>query len=306
MPINAHPDYLNAEKRFHEARTNEEKILALEEMIRHAPKHKGAESLRENIRRRYKKLKQEFASKKKRLGNKKGIKKQDMQAVLVGLTNSGKSSILKAITNAQPKIASYGFTTTEPEIGTLNYQGCNIQIIDLPPIASPNFDKGIINNSDTLLIVVEKIDEIKSVLESIQNTLIKKKNKIIIFNKIDLYDEEKIRKISETLKSKKHNFILTSTITNQGIEELKEKILSSFNMMRIYTRHPGKKQKLDDIPIILQPNSTLEEVAEKILHGYSKKVKYAKITGPSAKFKNQRIGLKHIMKDKDIVEFFTE
>jgi len=304
MPINAHPEYLNAEKKFHQASTPEEKLKALEEMIQWMPKHKSAEALRKNIRTRYKKLKQEIAIKKKKKGHsQKGIKKEQLQAVLLGLTNSGKSSILKALTNAQPKIASYGFTTSEPEIGTLFHQGANMQIIDLPPIASENFDKGIINNADTLLIVVEKINEIKPILDSITN---KQAKKIIIFNKIDLYDQETIRKISETLKSKKYNFVLTSVFTNQGIEELKNKILNSFNFIRIYTKHQGKKQKHSDKPIILPPNSTLEDVAEKLFHGYSKKVKFAKISGPSAKFLNQKVGLKHILKDKDVVEFITK
>jgi uncharacterized protein len=301
MPINAHPEYLEAEGEYHGAGTDEEKLDALEKMIRFMPKHKGAEKLRENIKKRYKKLKQELQVKKKAKKSKKGIKKEDLQSVIVGLTNSGKSSILKSITNANPIIASYGFSTTEPIVGTLNYQGCNIQIIDMPPIASENYDKGIVNNADSLLIVVEKIDEIKSVLEQITN---KKAIKIIIFNKIDQYNDETKRKITENLKSKKYNFVLTSTKTNEGLEELKEKIFQSFSIIRVYTRKQGGKQ--DNNPVILPPDSNLESVAEKVLHGYSKRVKYAKIWGPSSKFPGQKIGLKHIVKDKDVVEFYTE
>ena len=243
MPINAHPDFLNAEKRFHEAYTTDEKLRALEEMIKHAPAHKGGENLRKNLKTRYKKLKGDQAkAKKARSGAKKGIKKAAMQAILVGLTNSGKSSILKSITNAKPKIASYGFTTEEPEIGTLNYEGCNIQIVDMPPIASEGFDKGIIATADTVLIVVEKLDEIKEVLAAIKNPMLKTKKKIVIFNKIEKYDENTLRKISENLRSKKHNFVLTSTAMNIGIDELKEKILQSFNFIRVYTKHQGKKE----------------------------------------------------------------
>jgi hypothetical protein len=302
MPINAHPEYVSAEKEYQEAYTDEERLAALEKMMRYMPKHKGAENLRKNIRTRYKKLKQEMQKAKKASGAKKGIKKEDMQAVIVGLTNSGKSSILKAITNAEPKIASYGFTTTEPEVGTLHYQGCNIQIIDIPPIASENFDRGLVNNADTILIIVEKVHEIKPILAILKSN--KKAKVIVVFNKIDLYDENTKRKISETLKSKRYNFVMTSAITGDGLDKLKEKIFRSFNIIRVYTRQPGKKE--DEIPVILPPNSTLKDVAEKILHGYSKKVKYAKIWGPSSKFAGQRIGLKHIVKDKDIVEFYTE
>ena len=142
MPINAHPEYIQAEQEYHNANTDEEKVNALENMMKTMPKHKSAEALRKNIRTRYKKLKQDIEKKSKKKGNgKQGIKKEQLQAVLIGLTNSGKSSILQAITNAHPRIASYGFTTTQPEIGTLNYENCNIQLIDLPPIASETFNK---------------------------------------------------------------------------------------------------------------------------------------------------------------------
>jgi len=302
MPVNAHPEYLDAEKQFHQAGTDDEKLAALEEMIKWVPKHKSAENLRKNIRTRYKKLKAESTRKKKRSG-KKGIKKESLQAVMVGLTNSGKSSLLRALTNAYPKIASYGFTTTEPELGTLTYQGINIQLVDIPPIASEHFDKGIVNNADVLLIVVEKIHEIKEILKNLKET---KSKRIIIFNKIDVHNKDTKRKIKETLRTKKYNFVITSTMDNEGIEELKEKIFNSFGVLRIFTKHPGKKDKLGNIPIIMLPKSTVQDVAEKILHGYSKKVKFAKITGPSSKFANQKVGLKHKVKDNDTVEFYTK
>lgn len=301
MPINAGFEYAKAEEQYREASTDKEKLDALEEMLRTAPSHKGSEKFRGDIRLKIKKLKDSIIKSKKKSSGKKGIKKTDMQAIMIGLTNSGKSSVLKAITNANPKIASYGFTTTEPEIGTLNYEGCNIQIIDMPPIASENFDHGIVNNADTLLIVIEKIHEIEPILQAIKN---KSAKKIILFNKIDIYDETAKRKIYETLKTKKYNFVLVSTLTGEGLEDLKEKIFKSFDIIRIYTRHPGKGE--DSVPVIMKPESTLEQVAEKILHGYSKKVKFAKVFGPSAKFLGQKIGLKHVVKDKDIIEFYTE
>jgi small GTP-binding protein len=302
MPINAHPEYIEAESKFHNANTDEERLIALEEMMRHMPAHKGAENLRKNIRTRYKKLKAETAKKAKKSG-KKGIKKGDMQAILLGLTNSGKSSILKAITNAYPKIASYGFTTNHPLQGTLNFKGCTIQIIDMPPIASENFDRSLVNSADTILIVIEKLHEIKTIQDSFKK-LNEKAKVIIIFNKIDQHDAETKRKIEATLKTKKHNYVLVSTKTDEGIDELKEKILDSFNVIRVYTRQPGTRQ--DSVPVVMNPNSTLKQVAEKVLHGLSKNVTYAKITGPSSKFKGQRVGLKHKVKDRDVVEFFTE
>lgn len=302
MPINANYEFENAQEKFHRAENDEDRLEALEEMMRTMPKHKSAEALRKNIRTRYKKLKQSLEKKSKKKGSgKPGIRKEDMQAALIGLTNSGKSSILKAITNANPKIASYGFTTYEPEPATLKYNGCKIQIIDSPPIGSEGFNMGIINTADTLLLVVEKIHEIKSLLDEIPKKA--KAKQIIVFNKIDLYDKTTQRKISETLKSKKYNFIIVSTKTDEGLEELKEKIFKSFNKIRVFTKTSGKKH--DNEPVVMPPNSTVKDIAEKILHGFSKNIVRTKIKGPSSKFSGQQVGLEHKLKDLDTVEFFT-
>ena len=56
MPINAHPDYLNAEQEYHAAETKEQKIKALKKMVSTAPKHKGAETLRAKLKRKLAKI----------------------------------------------------------------------------------------------------------------------------------------------------------------------------------------------------------------------------------------------------------
>lgn len=305
MPTNVHPEYSEAEKLFYAANTDDERVEALEEMIRWMPKHKGAENLRSQIRTRHKKLKQKLQKEKvKARARGKGaisIRKGEMQAALIGLTNSGKSSLLKRLTNADPKIASYGFTTTKPEQAILNYQGIQIQIIDMPPIGSESFDKSIAHTADTALLVVEKISEIKELQEVLKKS---KAKQIIVFNKIDLHDSNTRRKIQATLKSKRYKFQIISCDTKEGIPELEEKIFKSFNKIRVYTKEPGKPH--DDEPMILEPKSTIEEAAKKTLHGKAKDIIKMKIWGPSSKFGGQEIGKKHVLKDKDVVEFATK
>jgi small GTP-binding protein len=304
MPVNASYEFANAEKKFIESKTDEEKLLALEEMLSAAPDHKGAENIRANIKTRISKLKDKLEkakSQKKGGGLQFSLKKGDMQAVLVGLTNSGKSSILKRLTNADPRIASYGFTTQIPEPGILNYENCQIQIVDLPAIGSDNFETGIINTSDTALLVIEKIHEIPEV-EKVLNKF--KGKQIIVFNKVDGYDENTKRKIEATLKSKRYNFVMISCKTLEGFEELKEKIFKSFPKIRIYTKEPGKKEP-DNSPVIMNPNSTVEEVAKIIFKGRLDIIKRIRIWGPSSKFSGQEVGIKHELKDKDILEFLT-
>lgn len=297
MPINAHPEYFAAEKEYHLAQTSEEKIAKLRKMISLAPGHKGAENLRAQLKTRLKKLleQQEKNKKQKKASGKQGIKKEDMQAVIVGFTNSGKSSLLSVLTNAEPEIASYDFTTKQPQIGMLHFQGSNIQIIEVPSIESEYYDKGLVNTADTVILVVNKIEEIEKIREGLDKT---RGKEIVVFN--DKLDAD-ARKTTATLKSRKYNFEILNLKGARDFEPLKEKIFQSFGKIRVFTKEPGKTKTSK--PIILERNSLVKDVAEKILHGFSDKVKETFVTGPSSKFPNQKVGLKHVLKDLDVVEF---
>jgi len=303
MPVNAHPNYLTAERDYLNAETKEQKIRALKKMISHAPSHKGAENLRAQLKRRLARLK--YAKEKEikqKKGGKMGIKKEDMQGVIVGKANSGKSSLLKALTNAKPEISSKQFATKEPVIGMMNYNSVQIQIIEIPAIESEFYDKGVVYTADIILITITSLKDLEGIEKIKTNG-----GEIIVFNKIDLFSNEEKRKIRATLKSKhrNYNFTLISTKTKEGIEELKEKIFQDFNKIRIYTKEPGKEPDKTK-PMILNPDSTIKDVAEKILKGFSEKIKQIKIWGPSSKFAGQIVGLKHRLKDLDIVEFKTK
>ncbi|HLD37164.1 MAG TPA: GTPase [Candidatus Nanoarchaeia archaeon] len=304
MSTNQSPEFLSAQKKFLMAQTDEEKLLGMEEMVKFMPKHKSAEGLRANIRTRYKKLKEEIAKKKqqrKQARRKEGIRKEGIQVVLIGFTNSGKSSLISILTNTFPKIAPYDFTTKEPAIGMLDYEGISFQIIDMPAINYEAFDQGMANSADILLIITESMQQINEILPFLEKAPGKK---IIAFSKSDLLSESEKRKIEATLKSKKYNFCIISAKTSEGIEELKQKLLKNSSIIRVYTKQPGRPADKD--PVLMKPNSDIKDVAEKILHGFSSKIKEVRITGPSSKFPNQKVGLGHVLKDKDIVEFRTE
>jgi ribosome-interacting GTPase 1 len=299
---NQSPFYQKAEAKFIDAQTDEERLKYLEEMIKECPKHKSSEKMLANLKTRYKKLKSQ-AEKSRRSGksSKKGIKKETMQAVIVGFTNSGKSSLLKSLTNFEPKISPHKFTTKTPSIGTLNYKNMNIQLIEAPAFNSEFYDRGLANTADTLLILVKDLEEIEKIKKGLEKA---RGKKIIIFN-----NKHKLnaRKISATLQSKKHDFTLIDLNDFENIEELKEKIFKSFGRIRIFTKEPGKEfDRKTSRPLVLNPGSTINDAAEKILHGFSKKVKESFVTGPSGKFPNQKVGMKHVLKDLDVVEFKTK
>ena len=301
MSTNASPEYGAAQKRYLEAQTNEEKLKALEEMMSTMPGHKGAENLRADIRGRYKRLKEEMQNKvrqRKSTSRKEGIKKEGVQIVLVGLSSSGKSSLLKNLTNTFPLIGDYSFVTKAPMVGALKYEGILFQIIDMPAINYEGFDIGIPNTADILLIMINSLPDIGKILPLVSRSTAKK---IIIFNKVDLLSVEERRKISSFLQSKKYNFSMISAKTGEGLDELKKKFIENSGVMRVYTKQPGKTQK-DEFPVIMQPQSTIEELARK-LFPRNVQLREIRLTGPSSKFPNQKVGTEHILKDKDTVEF---
>ena len=302
MTTNQSPEYLKAQKQFMLASNDEQKLIALEEMLRQMPMHKSAEAMRSNLRERYKRLKEDMERKKKNKkgSGKLGIRKEEMQAVLIGLTGSGKSSFLASLTNAKPIISPYPYTTKQPFLGTLDYSGVRIQIIDMPAIDAEFFDPGLANTADLLIILITDPQDLKKIFPFIQKSL---GEKLIVLNKIDLLSESEKRKFTSFLQSKKYNFSSYSSKTRENEDELKDKIFKCFNKIRVYTKQPGKQA--DNEPVILEPGSTVKDLAGKILHGFSKNIKEIKVWGPSSKFSGQKVGLDHKLKDKDIVEFRT-
>ena len=75
------------------------------------------------------------------------------------------------------------------------------------------------------------------------------------------------------------------------------------NVIRVYMKEPGKP--ISSQPMVLPKGSSVRKVAESIYKGFSKQITETKLTGPSGKFSNQKVGLEHILKDKDVLEFKT-
>ena len=297
---NQSPAYQKAQGKFLEADTTEQKLKYLKEMIRECPKHKSSEKMLANLKTRYRKLK--YANEKEikqKKGGKQGIKKEDMQVVIIGKTGVGKSWLLDKLTNANPRIANSPleqFTTKHPIVGMMPFQGTNIQLIEIPAIESEYYDKGVVHTADIVLILITTLQQIKDIENKIGSTIGKK---IFVFNNVN---NKNTRKISATLSSKKYNFVLIDS--QENFEELKEKIFQNLAKIRIYTKEPGKEPDKNR-PLILDPKSTIKDAAKKIIKNL-KNIKETKIWGPSSKFPGQITGFSHELKDLDIVEFKTK
>src|SRR5687768_17356430 len=125
MPANLTPDYLAADRKFKEATTPHQRLAALEEMLATIPKHKGTEKMQADLKRRLAKLRIETQRKKgaARARPFYHVEREGAgQVVLVGAPNTGKSSLLAALSNATPEVADYPFSTRVPLSGMAAFE----------------------------------------------------------------------------------------------------------------------------------------------------------------------------------------
>ena len=196
MPANLGPQYLAAEERFRQAITDEEKLAALEEMMQTIPKHKGTEKMQGDIKRRMAKIREGMRS------GGKGAKRKELfridkegagQVALVGPPNSGKSSLLKVMTRAEPLVAEYPFTTRVPLPGMAQFENVQIQLVDIPPVAeetSQTWLWALLRLADSLLIVLDAgNDDVLTEAEELLEFM--KSNNVIVKNQGDRAFNEK-------------------------------------------------------------------------------------------------------------------
>jgi len=161
---------------------------------------------------------------------------------IIGLPNAGKSSLLASITNANPKIANYQFTTLNPNLGVASYDDKEITIADIPGLvegAHKGTGLGIqflkhIERCKSILHLIDITSEdlkknyqqVKNELKKYSNKLIKKKE-LIVLNKIDLIDEKEVNHIIKDFKKNtKSEVIAVSTLNKTSVSKIKSKLLN--------------------------------------------------------------------------------
>jgi len=264
MPVNATPEYYKAEERFHNARTTEEKIVCLEEMIRLLPKHHGSENALAQLKSKLSKLKKEtLARSAKKSGRSVGIKKEgDAQICILGFTNSGKSTVLKALTNARPKISEHPYTTTEPEVGMIDERGIKLQLVEIPSTFDPRY-LSICRSADLLVLLVASTKDEFSLTSILDDNFI-------------------------------HTKYITINLSFDTPEKVREKIWKALRLIIVYTKR-GKVTS----PMALPRNATVRNFAARIHKDFVANFRFARVRRSSRVIQG---GLDYVLMDGDIVE----
>jgi len=279
MPANVTAEYQAAELEYTRAKATKEKILALKKMLQEVPKHKGSERLQAQIKTKLAKFKAllKKEAQLKKTARSIAVKKEgSAQVVLIGATNTGKSTLLKQLTGAKVEIASYPFTTKIPEIGIIDYKGVKIQVVEIPAIVKNFYDTekgptflGIIRNAD-LIVMLSDSDKGRELITK------------------ELFKAEIDLPIVYYYKQK----------------DIKDLIWQRLGLIKVFTKEQGKKET--GIPFALKKGSTIRDLAVHVHKDFLIKFRFAKVWGKSAAFPGQQVGFDHVLEDDDVVQIYLE
>lgn len=325
MPANLSPQYLDAEKRYRQAKQPPEKIRALEEMLSVIPKHKGTEKLQADLKRRISKLKVEL---ERRPATKRGtgvyVEREGIgQVVLVGGANVGKSALVRYLTNAKPEVANYPFTTRKPLPGMLQFENVKIQLVDMPAV-SPGLVEGwmlgIVRNADLILWVVDLgSDDLFDHVEATKKILVEAKilpggaredivepgqvvkRVLMVGNKADLPGAPDRFLLLQEYAEGRFPLLMVSAASGMGCEKVGHQLYESLEVLRIYTKPPGKTADFSR-PVTLPRGSTLLDAAEAVHKDFAAGLKFARVWG-AGKFDGQKVQREYRVHEGDVIEF---
>jgi hypothetical protein len=319
MPANLTPQYKKVEEQFRAATTDEERIVLLEEMLRIIPKHKGTEHIQAELKRKLSHLKDAGTAKKshgKTVDIFHVVRGGAGQVALIGTPNSGKSSILDALTNAKVVVADFPFSTHAPIPGMAHYEDVPIQLVDMPPITADFVTPGQVNtyrNCDLIAIVIDLSADILEQMEIVLKFLESHellatteqqadplhKQAFVIGTKADLAPEGALAMLKE-ITNRPFEYVDISVKTAYNLDKLVLLCFSLLKIIRIYAKPPGKPVDMKD-PFTLPIGSTVIDLATHIHRELAEKLKTARAWGADV-YDGQSVHRTHILHDKDIVE----
>jgi ribosome-interacting GTPase 1 len=327
MAVNLTPQYLEAEAEYKRAQTAEERLECLKRMWALVPKHKASEKLQAELKTKLSEAREEVE--KERKSPKKGgvshkLPKQGAgQVLLLGGPNGGKSRLLTRLTRATPEVAPYPFTTREPHAGMMEWEDVRVQLIDTPPITADYLESylsSMVRSADAALLVVDLGDDdgplaAEAVLERLagvktiltgqppaesDDPSIHCTKTMLVANKLDLPGAAERLELVRELFGDRFPIQALDAESGNGLEELRTAIYRLLNVIRVYSKKPGKPPDMN-APFTCPAGSTLLQMAELVHRDFADKLKSARIWGTGV-YDGQTVTRDHVLHDKDVVE----
>ncbi|MGD2178399.1 MAG: 50S ribosome-binding GTPase [Anaerolineae bacterium] len=328
MPTNLPPDYFKIEEEFRKARSNEEKIALLNKMMSVVPKHKGTDRLRADLRRKLAALRRQPKARRAvaRYASPFHIDKEGAgQVVLVGLPNTGKSALVRALTNARPDVAEYPFTTWTPTPGMMRFENVQIQLIDTPPLNEEHVEPELMNlirRADLILLIldlqgypIQQFEDALAFLEAYRIVPLHRRAEyqgdrgcsfkpfLVLVNKCDDVSGDEDVEVLRELFGDAWTLLPVSAETGRNLDWLRRAVFDRLEIIRVYSKPPGEEPDLS-APFVMEKGGTVEDFATKVHQDFLQTLKSARIWGEGV-YDGQMVGRDHVLHDGDVVELRT-
>lgn len=331
MPANLPPQYQKLEEEYRLEKDMGRRLELLQEMLREIPKHKGTNHLQGELKSKISKLKQQMEG-----GGKTAVAKHSApdhipregagQFVLFGPPNSGKSSIVGALTKAHVEITEWPFATRKPAPGMAKWENVSLQLIDTPSISveyCETYVFNIIRTCDVAVLVVSlgdddivdgyeyvinRVHEGKVRLEGLVEadpklpTALPKKT-LIVATGADLPDASTRLEFLNDAVGDMGEIITVAIPTREGLDKFLARAFAMLELHRVYTKAPGKQPDMDD-PVLLERGATVADAARSIHKDLAEKLQFARIWSKAKPtLDGTRVPADHIVEDGDVLEF---
>jgi small GTP-binding protein len=330
MAANLTPQYLGAEADYKKAKTPEERLECLRKMYTLLPKHKASEKLQAELKKKISDARDEVEH------GGKGAKKASVsykvsrqgagQIIIVGAPNTGKSRLLSRLTRAAPEVAPYPFTTREPHVGMMEWEDVHLQLIDTPPLTADYLEgylSSMVRVADAAVLlldladddgpfaaeaVIERLAQTKTILagslpDTMDDPTIDYTRTMLVANKSDGTGAMDRLEIVREMFTSRFPIHVVAAEPSTGLEELRTELYRFLNVIRVYTKRPGKPPDMDS-PFTCPEGSTLVELATLVHRDFADSLKSARAWGTGV-FDGQTVPRDHVLHDKDVVELHT-
>lgn len=328
MAANLTPQYREAEARFRAAQGPDERLAALEEMWRELPKHKSTEKLQADLKKKLSAARKECQQVERHAGGKVDLyaiaRSGAGQVALVGPPNSGKSSIVAALTHAHVRVAEFPFATSVPVPGMAAYEDVQIQLVDTPPITAdhvPTGMAGLWRSADALAVTVDlssdacadDVEMCRAQLAARHVALTTGRRELptaagemlrvpgrVFANKLDADGARPRLEFLREVFGEWVPIVPLSTRDGTGMAELPRLLFDLIGVIRVYAKPPGRKPDLAE-PFILRAGDDVAALAARVFRGKDHSVHSARIWGHGVA-DGQHVQLHHALHDRDVVE----
>lgn len=327
MPANLPPEYHRIEAELRTARSPEERIGIYERLIAVIPHHKGTDKLIAMYRAKIAKAREE-AQRRPSTAKRGALLRIERsgagQVIVIGPPNTGKSSLVKALTGAEVEVADYPFSTRLPSPFMMPFENIKVQLVDTPPATpeaiEPWFTE-MLKTSDAVLLVADLGDaDTASLCEALLSGLREKKvelagveteippekgpflkRALLAANKADLDPAGTAFADLGVLHEGPYERLAVSALTGLHIQELKRRLFGLLRVVRAHSKVPGRKAELDS-PFALKKGSTVLDMARAVHKDFAERLDFARVWSKDGKLDGLRVNRDHALADEDIVE----